>query len=270
MDIFGNIRNAFQHADPNQIIHQIEDGVVHVANDAQHQLEGVANSAKHELEGALRNAKHEIVGKLDNAIHTIEGKVTDAEHAVQGKLNWAQQQFVGNTTRIANDLKTDLTKVGETIKTDTEKLVKEALESIAKGFGHKGIQLAHHLAESMHEDLAAFEKSDPELVEEINNTGFGFQIGPISCEWTNFYDRSADIVELLAKYTESPPGINIADIKKLILAVGPTTITISVSIGLALGIDSDVLEAGAWANIPTKLGVLVFAKALKKLGVPES
>ncbi len=239
MSIFSDVNRAFR--DIGKIkgwIQGLEKQLKSVVSD----IKGL----KKDVEGALKDAKRAI-----SEVKKVAGQVEGVGKEVKGLANKVED-------------------LPETIKAEAEKAVKDWVEELAKAITKEGLKKFRASARAANKKLNKLTLSQGELVDEINVLSIYLELGPAKLTWADFYNRSSTIVALLDKHINEPPSFKRSEIIELILALGPTSINLGLSVNFALVISSKELGVGGgFGDIGLKLFAELADVILDEMGVPN-
>ena len=185
--------SIFDRIDPGRIIHDIENGINHIKDDALHGIQSVANDARHGVEQTAQNAQHGIEQVVGNAEHQIEQAVNAAAHEIEQKA----QQAAHEAAHLAKE------GVAEAAKLAEQEALKKALDKA---------RTLEQLGEAVLEEVA-----------------FGFSLSIIAVDYENVGDRIKSIRETLEHYVGNHPDTTVDSIFTFVEAFSPDFVTISVS-----------------------------------------
>ncbi len=176
-----------------------------------------------------QDAVHEVEGVVKNALHEVEGAGNQVLHEVEGAGNQVLHEVEGAAQNALREIEHGI-----------EALRDEIFKGLAKLTLDKAIG----------------------VIEETLPDVFTLTIGPFSFA----YEDPGSKVETLRQYAHHPPGLD--HVSDLVLALAPTTVSVSLSAELAfLLVSSDSLAVGFQADYTVKNFISRYGAIRRQLGV---
>ena len=166
--------SIFDRIDPGRIIHDIENNINRVKDQAFHGIEAVANDARHGIEQAAQNAQHGVEQAAQNAQHGVEQIVGNAEHQIEQAVNQATHEIEQKAKDAARA---------------AEHLISGGLATVEHAFSEIGFH------EALSKSLAAAER----YPIYPNSVGFGLSV--VKIRWGDIPEK----IEIIRPYVDAPP-----------------------------------------------------------------
>ena len=201
----------------------------------------------------------------------VKGVGEKAVNEVRSKGRWYIKEVEKKGKGALSEVDKVKDKAVKEVKEEAEEAVKMAFDALSKAITKEGLELARKIVKTTKNRLDKFAESEEDYTEEINNIDIGFDLGPFSLSYDSFYDRSQGLVDTLDVFINKPPAFRRSDIKRLIEALGPSSIGVSGSVNLAaLVASSEELGVGvSVGGFRSKLIALIVDDILEALNVPK-
>ena len=240
--------------------------------EAKQAAKKVEEETKKLFEQEVLQAVSSITDKIkkevfDNVKKEVESLGESAKKGIEeeiGKIRKSAEEELKNT---GNKIKKDLGDLPKLVE-DAAKSVFEDLASIATKEGAK--KICDMLSGAI-DGMAKLEKSKPNLVDAINAAGFEIEIGPVTCSYTNFYNRHQELLTAIEGFSNKKPSFRRSYFISMLRALGPDAVDLGISVQIiALVIASKELGIGGkLKEIQLELALELLDIVLKEIGIPE-
>lgn len=188
-----------------------------------------ARDVLHQVEHAANEAVHHIEGEANTVLHEVEGAANTAVHEVSGAAQKGLHEIEGAADKALHEIENGLINIRDEI------FKKLAGLTIGKAIG-------------------VLEATLPDV--------FTLTIGPFAFS----YEDPAGKIDTLKGYAQHPPGLG--QVSDLVLALSPTTVSVSLSAELAfLLVSSDSLAVGFEAEYEVENFIGRYDAIRKQLGI---
>ena len=233
----------------------------------------VKHKAKQGYDKTVGKAEHEAKKGVDAIKDPIEELVEEVKH-LTSRMDWAGRVITSWRDKLQLDrVVPELTRKVDDIPNQVSKTVHDEVEKwingVAKALTKEGLEKFRDALKAAKEGMDKLEDRE-RLIDQINALSISFQLGPVTLDFANFYDRVDTIIETVDAHIDKPPSLRRTEILKLIETLGPTTIDLGISANFALGVGSKELGVGfSLGGIPLALFTEIADAILDACGVPD-
>ena len=244
--------------------------IAHFVHHGAHQVAHVAHDAVHGAEHAAHDAKHGIIDTADDIAHTSEVFGHDLIHALD-VIKHAEGDAEGKLKHFGVDLETGLKGAADILKKEIDMAGDAVLDKIEDYLKNdltaavlqKALAEAHDFLHGLDQSIKSLQKTNPTLLDLIDDVGDSINLGPVVLNYKAFFSRVADLVEALNALTGKTIEVRRSVIIDLITALGPSSVTINANIQLFSTFGTTIPE------LPIQLFTEFADMIMEKLGVPE-
>ena len=232
------------------------------------QVKGQINKLGNDVKGQVNSVGNQVKGQVNSVGNQVESGLRDVGQEMEKGLNATGETVEQNLKNIGKEIEEDFTEeLPELLEEELKKAIATLAEAVTKG----GLKKVRSVVHTTHGKLAELEKNKPELVDEINNLGGYIEIGPVKLNYEGFYTRMEQVSGVLDTYINNPPKFRRKPLLDMILALGPTSVDMGLSIQvMALVVGSkEIGIGGGIGDIRLKLFTELGDIVLEKIGVPE-
>ena len=245
-----------------QIAHFVHHGahqVEHAAHDAAHKAGHVVDQIGHGTEHAAHEVGHQADVVGDALKHAID-QIKHAEGDAEGKLKHFGVDLETGLKGAADILKKEIDMAGDAVLDKIEDYLKNDLTAAVL---QKALAEAHDFLHGLDQSIKSLQKTNPTLLDLIDDVGDSINLGPVVLNYKAFFSRVADLVEALNALTGKTIEVRRSVIIDLITALGPSSVTINANIQLFSTFGTTIPE------LPIQLFIEFADMIMEKLGVPE-
>ena len=213
-----------------------------VYNEVEKRINGLVDQAEGRIKKLEGDVKQEVLSATD---YQLERLKKEADKALRAQL--------------------------ERIEQDVEKVAESVVNKLTNAVSKEGLKKVLYTLREARLEMERMEKSDPELVDDIDALGFDLGIGPVGLSYSNFYSRAIHIEKSIEDLTKRDIKLRRSTMIQVVSAFEPDSIDLGIDVELAaLVISSNSLGIRfKLKEIRTRLGNRLLGVTLKKIGVPE-
>ena len=197
------------------------------------------------------------------------------ESGIQRTRHEVEEGVLKVAREAEDELKSAADEIEETFTEELPEMLEEEMKKViatlAEAVTKEGLRKIRTVVHSTHAKLSELSESKPNLVSEIDKLSGYIEIGPIKLNYSGFYARAGQISSVLDTYINNPPKFRRKPILDMVLALGPTSVNMGLSIQVvALVVGSKELGVGGGiGDIRLALFAEIGDLILEKMGVPE-